>query len=536
MRLLSVRQMNDLEKQADIAGLSYERMMANAGKGLAVFIHDRFYGEGGKTITGLVGSGNNGGDTLIALTHLSRLGWATRGYLIKERALGDGLVQGYLKTGGSMVSFSEDQDFKKLQLWTCKTDFLLDGILGTGTTLPLRGEALEVLTFLSQHKHSAKVIAVDCPSGVDCDGGEASEVSLKADLTICMAAAKIGLINFPAFNFVGEISAIDIGLPDNLAGWKDVRGEVVSSEQVFSWLPERPLDGHKGTFGTCMVIAGSEPYCGAVILSSEAAYRVGAGLVQAVIPENIYTAVAGQVPEAIWLKLPEDDGAIRSDAIALVKNHLTRKSVLLVGPGWGIGSNTGKFLENLLDLEMNKKNVYDKKLLKNHKNEVSEGFPAMVIDADAIKLLAAIPDWIKKIPPGSVLTPHPGEMSVLTGKSVDAIQSERIGNAVHYAREWGQTVVLKGACTLIANADGDYTVIPLATSALSTAGTGDILAGMIAGLMAQGMKSYQAAIASAWLHAQAGYLAAERLGSERCVLARDILKSLCDVLNKKTGH
>ena len=190
---------------------------------------------------------------------------------------------------------------------------LLDGILGTGITLPLRGEIPEVLSIVSSQKKKPFIVAVDCPSGVDCDSGEAAKECLKADLTVCMAAVKQGLLKYPAHRFVGELAVVDIGLPRSLPAWNDVKGEVMAASKAAALLPPRPEDAHKGTFGTCMVAAGSVNYCGAALLAAEAAYRVGAGLVRVAIPGAIYDTIAGRLPEATWLVLPYTDGVINAD-------------------------------------------------------------------------------------------------------------------------------------------------------------------------------------------------------------------------------
>jgi NAD(P)H-hydrate epimerase len=532
MRLVSVTQMIELEKQAVQTGLSYDQMMANAGKGLADWVHQHYSTSGKRCVTGLVGPGNNGGDTLIALTHLSKLGWNARAYLVKAREPQAEIMLDFDQSGGSAVAFSADINFSQLKDWLRDTDILLDGILGTGIKLPLRGEAKEVLLFINDTKTPAVTIAVDCPSGVDCDSGEASNVCIRADHTICMAAVKQGLLQFPAFQYTGELHVVDIGLPEDLPGWEEIRGEVITAERVNSFLPERPLDGHKGTFGTCLVIAGSVPYCGAVILTCEAAYRTGAGLVLAAVTQSVYNVVAGHVPETTWLILPDADGGISKDSAPVVIDYLKQKSVIVLGPGWGTGESVGQFFRDLLSQPKGKHFQHDSDERVGKHRSYS---PPLVIDADALKLLVGFPDWSDKIPSGSVLTPHPGEMSVLTGETVEFIQENRLNMAVQYAREWGHSVVLKGACTVVADPGGDFAAIPLATPALATAGTGDVLAGMIGGLMAQGVRGYHSACAAAWLHARAGILAAESFGSDRGVMARDVLDNLRFVFNKKTG-
>jgi NAD(P)H-hydrate epimerase len=539
MRLVSVAQMKELERQAYAGGLSYDRMIARAGKGLAELIHTRFWAKEYRSVLGLVGSGNNGGDTLVALTFLIREGWSVKAYIIKEREKDDPLISAYLAAGGELADFSGDASLKVLKNWLNTSDIILDGILGTGISLPLRGSIPKVLAAVASNKKHPFIVAVDCPSGIDCDSGEAAKECLKADLTVCMAAVKQGLLKYPAHRLVGELAVVDIGLPMSLQTWKDVKGEVMTAHKAAALLPPRPEDAHKGTFGTCMIAAGSVNYCGAPLLASEAAYRVGAGLVRTAIPGAIYDAIAGCLPETTWLVLPYTDGVINADGAGVLWRNLDRVSALLIGPGLGLESHTQDFISYLL--EKNDSPNSSRRALgfsgekRNEKTASPAELPPLVIDADGLRLLARVKDWPHKLGKPAVLTPHPGEMAALTGLPVEEIQKNRVKIAVEYARKWGHVVVLKGALTVTADPSGKYMVNPVATSALATAGTGDVLAGMIAGLIAQGFAGYSAAITGAWLHAQAGIQAAELLGSAAAVTARDVLVAIPAALKTTTG-
>jgi NAD(P)H-hydrate epimerase len=277
-------------------------------------------------------------------------------------------------------------------------------------------------------------------------------------------------------------------------------------------LPRRPLDAHKGTFGTALIVAGSANYTGAAWLAGQAAYRVGAGLVTLAVPTPLHAALAGQFPEATWVLLPHSDGFIAAQASATLQPHLERATALLVGPGFGLEETTKEFLERLL-------------------GDKETGVPPMVVDADALKLLRRLPDWNKRLPAPAVLTPHPGEMAVLTGLSKEAIRADRLGLACHYSQEWGHVVVLKGAFTVIAAPDGATAIIPVANPALVRAGTGDVLAGLIAGLRAQGVGAFKAAVAGAWIHAYAGLQAVEEVGNPASVLAGDVLRATIAVIS-----
>jgi hydroxyethylthiazole kinase-like uncharacterized protein yjeF len=539
MRLVSVAQMKDLENQANAGGLSFDCMIASAGKGLADIVHNRYWSKGLQSVLGLIGSGNNGGDTLVALAHLKHKGWSVKAYIVKERGKKDPLIASYLASDGELFDFSDDLSFRQLKNWVKNSDVILDGILGTGFSLPLRGTIPAVLTAVTSVKSNPVIVAVDCPSGVDCDSGETAKECLEADLTVCMAAVKHGLLKYPAYQLVGELGVLDIGLPKSLSAWKEIKGEIMTSQKAAGLLPRRPGDAHKGIFGACMVVAGSINYCGAVLLAAEGSYRVGAGLVRAAIPGAIFDTIAGRLPEATWLMLPSTDGVINGDAAGVLRRNLDNISSILVGPGLGLEDPTQDFVSFLLDkpdlAESSRRVIGFTGAKRGEKISLKAELPPLVIDADGLRLLAKIKNWHGKLGEHVVLTPHPGEMSALTGLSVAEIQKNRIEVAVEYARKWGTVVVLKGALTVSADSSGKYTVNPVATSALATAGTGDVLAGMITGLIAQGMTAYSAAVTGVWLHSQAGILAAKRLGCTAAVIASDVLAAIPEALKTTTG-
>jgi len=220
--------------------------------------------------------------------------------------------------------------------------------------------------------------------------------------------------------------------------------------------------------------------------------------------------LAGHLPEVTWIPLAEENGFIAGKAASALSQQLNRATAMLLGPGFGLEQTTKDFLVNLFEA----------------------GLPPLVVDADGLKLMAQIPGWHKKLPELTVLTPHPGEMSVLTGLATATIQKDREEIAAKYAREWGQVVVLKGAFTVIAAPDGRIAVLPIASAVLARAGTGDVLAGIIVGLLAQGMEAFEAAAAGAWIHAQAGLTALEEVGSSASVLAGDVLDCINDVMSE----
>jgi NAD(P)H-hydrate epimerase len=512
-------------------------MMENAGRGLADVILELFVNDGeGLEALGIVGPGNNGGDTLVALEHLAHNGWTTYAYLVKRKA--DEYVERFEAAGGKIFYAEKDKKYESLKTFIETSDLLLDGVLGTGIKLPLKAPIPDLLMavndVLDALDEPPYVIAVDCPSGVDSETGEAADECLPADITVTMAAVKQGLLKLPAYELLGDLIMVGIGLPDDLPALESVKAEVADEMLVSGLLPERPLEAHKGTFGTALIAAGSASYTGAAILSGKAAYRVGAGLVTMAIPSMLHSTLAGGFPEATWSLLPHEHGFIAREAAKKLAKNFERATALLVGPGFGMEDTTRDFLSDLLTGEVTPNKTSGRiGFIQDPESAPAKEethLPSMVIDADGLKLLVEIENWHAKLPAPTVLTPHPGEMAVLTGLSTDEIQGNRMGVATKYAKEWGHVVVLKGAFTVIASPDGTATVIPVASPALARAGTGDVLAGLIVGLRAQGLEAYEAAIAGAWIHAQAGLVAAEAYGSTASVLAGDVLEAVPDVM------
>ncbi len=528
MKYVSVAEMISIEREANTLGLSYDLMMENAGRGLAETIAEQYDQMKGNLILGLVGSGNNGGDTLVAQTYLASWGWKVVAYIIRDRDPHDPLVARMREAGGEIIHINQDSEFQELNKRLLKAGLLLDGILGTGIKLPLRGAVVQVLRFVNEVLASLAnppvIVAVDCPSGIDCDTGEAAPECLAAGMTVTMAAYKQGLLRFPAYKYAGEIVLVGIGLTHANKSWIAIKREVATQSQVANLLPPRPPDAHKGTFGTALIIAGSLNYTGAVLLAGEAAYRSGAGLVTLGVSAPLHSILAGELPEATWMLLPHEHGAIAEAAVDTIISNIGRTSAILFGPGFGLDPVTQRFVSKMLN-EFNT-------MKESGRDSAAVPRPSFTVDADGLKLMSQVPSWADMLPAPAVLTPHPGEMAVLTGLGLTEIQSNRVEIAEAYAKEWGHIVVLKGAFTVIAAPDGRTTVIPVASAALARAGTGDVLAGLIVGLRAQGMDAYSASIAGAWLHAQGGIKAQETLGNSACVLAGDVLHGAVRVLSQ----
>ncbi len=383
---------------------------------------------------------------------------------------------------------------------------VIDALLGTGRSRPIEGALAEILRRLgeaSKRPRPPKVIAVDLPTGVDADSGTADGLAVRAEMTVTFGLAKVGLYTLPGSEYAGRVQVVDIGLPVNAE--RDLPVELLSTGWVRERLPARPKSANKGTFGKVLVVGGSTRYVGAPRLSAEACYRVGAGLVMIACTEHVQSMLAPSLAEAVWLPLGQDDGAIAGSAARAVVERATSSDVLLIGPGLGQSAGAGELIFECLS--------------------VGATHGDAVVDADGLNALASDDAWSERIRRDCVLTPHPGEMARLLNTSVEAVQNDRLNIAVKAAAEWRQIVVLKGAHTIVAAPDGRAAVSPYANPLLASAGTGDVLAGAIAGLLAQGMAPFEAAACGVYLHGFAAEELAEEMG-DRGLLASDLLAML----------
>ncbi len=528
MKIVTIDEMRRLEAEADAAGVSYAMMMEHAGKAVADAILARVDSKTASVVV-LVGPGNNGGDGLVAARHLADAGATVKVYCLKPPDESDSKVIELRNRSIFLVDAENDtlRESRVLKHSLGGATVVVDALFGTGARLPLRDKAAQTLRHvaarLGDGQRRPYVVAVDCPSGTNCDTGEVDGNTIKADLTVTFGAAKIGQYKFPAADYVGELIVADIGWA-NLPGLKAIPLELADAARAKAALPERRRDAHKYTFGKALVVAGSKNFVGAAYLAGAAAYRAGTGLVTMAIPESIQPMLAAQLPEATWLPLPDSAGAIAESAAELVRGQLNKADALILGPGFGMAEPTLNFLRALLA---------DFRSLAKHPPEGAErsgrDFGSLV-DADGLRLLAQIENWPDLLPKPAVLTPHPGEMAALTGLSKEEIQSDRLGVARKFAAQWGHVVLLKGAFTVVAAPDGKAAIEPFATPALAKAGSGDVLSGLIGGLLAQGVPPFEAAVAGAFIHGRAAEIATEMFGTTVSIVASDLLKAIAKAI------
>ena len=507
MKIVTADEMRRIEDRSEEMGVSKDALMERAGLESARYIRRRFSPLFGVPILVLVGPGNNGGDGLVVARHMHRWGAGVSVYICRDRRAPDPKLDIVNGLGIPVISASGDDGLLQLRGLLGTAHVVVDAVLGIGRIRPLEGTVWDILLMLAEAKAARpdmETVAIDVPSGMDADSGGADPACPAVDITLSMGYPKVGHYAYTAASRIGRLDTVEIGLPDGVDS--DVPLSLMTGANIRPMLPVRPSDAHKGSFGRTMVVAGSLNYIGAAYLAGSAATRVGSGLVTIALPLSIQMAVAGRATEPTYLPLEESSpGVALPSSAGDVLDALGDYSSLLLGCGMGQAADMQGFIEGVL---------------------LSDGqLPPTVVDADGLNTLARTERWWKRFSDTAILTPHPGEMARLTGMSTGQVQADRIGVAVESAARWNKIVVLKGAHTVIAYPDGRAMVSPFANPGLATAGTGDVLAGSIAGLLSQGVSLEDAAALGVYLHGLAGECVRSRMGDTGMV-ASDLLPEL----------
>lgn len=514
LKVVTSRQMRLIEERARRAGTSTDTLMERAGEEVAVRVDSLLSAEGLPDDTGvvavLVGPGSNGGDGLVAARRLCSRGWRVEAYMCIPRRTPDPKLDAAVREGVKVIGADEDRDMTRLRALLGVAGVVVDAVLGTGRSRPIEGGLETKLRFLAEaraKRPEMRLVAVDVPTGLDADSGEADPACAAADLTVSLGFHKVGLLTPSGADVAGEVTVADIGLGEDLAS--DVVVELMTDAWAGRHLPGRPLASHKGTFGRALVVAGSRNYVGAAHLAAMGAYRAGAGLVTLAVPESLCEPLSAAAPEPTYLPLPEEaPGIVSPDATPILLQAVTEYDALLIGCGLGTSTEARRLVEAVL---------YS-----------ARDLPTTVVDADGINILSLTRSddmpWWKLFGGPAILTPHPGEMGRLREDS----PTEPVGR-VDLAREsadsWDKVIVLKGAHTVVASPGGGVMVSPFANPGLATAGTGDVLAGVIAGLLAQGLPLAHAASVGVYLHGAAGEILRRELGDSGMV-ASDLLSKV----------
>ena len=506
MKLVTVNDMRELEKTAfDEYKVPSLVMMENAAQGFCEELKTAFGDLKGKKVNVFCGSGNNGGDGFAIARLLSVRGAVSKVFVgfDLDKLKGDARTNYELAvTFGIPIS-----EFSGL---IDKCDIAVDALYGTGFHGEIIDEEAEMVHYMNNS--GAFVAAVDMPSGAMADNGEVSKSCVKADLTVTFGAAKIGQFLYPAKKYVGKLVVSPISIPDELI--KAHKSSFYTLDKtVFSLMPERAEEAHKGSFGKVLVFAGSKGMCGAAVMASEATLKSGAGMATLATPKCVSDIAASKLTEVMTIALPVEADSISKSAVTMLSEKLKEQDILLMGPGLSGGENVKSVVMEL----------------------TAQSKKPMIIDADALNALKGNINILKKKKAPAVLTPHVVEFSRISGHSVEEIRNNRITVARNFAKEFDVTLVLKGADTLVCCPDGRVFINTISNSGMATAGSGDVLAGIIAGIAAQGANLCDAACLGVHLHTIAGVLAAEKMG-EYGMTAVDILNEVPFALKKSLAE
>jgi NAD(P)H-hydrate epimerase len=485
-------------------------LMENAGIRTVEAIEDILGNTHNKRVIVLAGKGNNGGDGLVVARHLLNSGAIVDTFLMAEvqEMTADSLnnYQVLCKMTEQIFPLRQENDLDKLMVSLLSCDIIVDAMYGIGFAGRLNDFDARIAKMVNWTK--AVVVAVDIPSGVEADTGKVYGEAIMASHTVTFALPKIGLVLEPGKDYAGTLSVADISIPRHLLEDSGLPNNLINDKMVRPLIKTREAESHKGTYGHALFIGGSLGLTGAISMASYAALRSGAGLVTAALPESLLTKVESGLLEVMTAPLPETQClSIALEALPAIENLLGTASVCAIGPGMSTYPEANAILRFVLE---------------------RAGIP-VVIDADGLNALQGDSSILcdRQIP--VVLTPHPGEMARLTGKSIAEIQANRIETACNYARQWGVTLVLKGNKTVIASSTGEIYININGNPGMATAGSGDVLCGIISGLIAQGLKPQDAAVAGVYLHGRIGDYVAEIIG-QRGMIAGDLIDYIPAVL------
>jgi len=492
-KIVSVAEMRALEAAAFAAGTSEAELQERAGRAVADEVLKLVHA--GQRVVVLVGHGNNGRDGAIAALALSANRVGVDLLLAPRHAVTEGELQRLRSLGASFGPWDD------MEQCLASASVAIDAIAGIGTHGALREPLESMVRLLNAHRSRLQVVALDVPSGIDTDSGNVEGEAVWADRTVTLGAVKQGLLRFPAAERVGRLVVRDIGIPSVASA--GLPYHVLSPDDVA--LPARPIGGHKYSFGRVLLVAGSEHFIGAAALAAGGALRSGAGLVTVATTAIVRQTLATRLPEATYTPRDLDIEADPVAAVHSLQPQLDSHAVVVLGPGLGRSTAITTFIAELLSMR--------------------RPDTSLVVDADGLYALSEIDDWPAKLGPNAVLTPHRGELRRLA-PSVDEPPWVEAGRL---ARAWGCVLIAKGPFTSVAQPDGRVDVWPHANPALATGGTGDVLAGLCGGLLAQGSAPAEAAQLAVVVHALAAKQIGERRGW-RTLLASDLCEEIPAVL------
>ncbi len=504
MRVVTASEMREIDRRAiEECGIPSLDLMERAGAGAAHVIASLGIQRDDRVVV-VCGKGNNGGDGFVAARYLTDWGANAQCWVIGERdELSADALRNLIQAEDSGVPvrpFRIDESEPELAAELAEAAWAVDALLGTGAKGRLR-DPIRSLTRL-MNDSPARIFALDMPTGMDADSGEVDPDCVKTAMTITFGFPKRGLYAMPARDLCGDITVIDLGYPPESV---DVSTGVLLWQEMRSLLPWRNPRGHKGTFGSVAVIAGSRGMAGAACLAAEAALRSGAGLVKLLVPEAIADVCATKLTEVMVFGVRgSDTGTFSPESLDIVAPFIGEADAVLLGPGLGVGP-AHEFAAALIP-----------RIAK-----------PLVIDADGLNALAgADSDAFRRLRESpALLTPHPGELSRLTDRSTAVIAEDAVAAARDAARNFGCEILLKGSPSVVASPDGSTDLCSLGNDGMATAGSGDVLAGLLAGLLAQKLDLSPAARVGVMVHSRAGDICRSEIG-KRGMLAGDLLRCL----------
>jgi NAD(P)H-hydrate epimerase len=512
MKVATAEQMQELDRKCiEVYRIPGIVLMENAGRGATEVITNAFPDIQKKKIAIIAGKGNNGGDGLVIARNLLNQGISVKVFLLTDpkslRGDAEANFNIFHHMKGEVIPVPSSKDYQKIKRGLENFDLLIDGIFGTGLDAEVRGYYREVIDHLNTL--GKPIIAVDIPSGLDANTGKPLGTAIRASLTITFGLPKVGHLISPGVDYVGSLKVIDIGIPKRLVEEEKIQTHLLEYEEIRRWLSiRRRPDTHKGDYGHLLVIAGSVGKTGAATMASEAALRMGAGLVTLAVPKSLNSIMEVKLTEVMTEPLPETAKQTLSlRAFNAILRLCENKKAVILGPGIGTYKETQSLVLKLiktLDLPI-------------------------ILDADGLTSLAAQPKTLLATKRPLILTPHPGEMARLIQSTTQEVQEDRIGVSRNFSQSHRVYLTLKGHRTLIATPKGEVFINPTGNPGMASGGTGDVLTGMIGGLICQGFEILPSLQISVYLHGLAGDVIAQELG-EKSLVATDIIKKIPSLL------
>ena len=512
MYLVTAKEMRDMDNETiESFGLPGMVLMENAGLGTVRFLVSMFPDILKKKVAIFSGRGNNGGDGFVIARYLNSMKVETCVYLLSKKDIvkGDAALNLKLlsKTEVPIIEITDEKSFQLYEKKIAESDILIDAILGTGLNSDVKGLFKEVINYINTLKKP--VLAVDIPSGLNCDSGDICGVAVKADCTATFAFAKLAHMLYPGIDYTGKLDIINIGIPSYIVEKSLPQHRLLTSSYIASFFTKRAFDVHKGSTGHLLVIAGSRGKSGAAAMTAQAAIKSGSGLVSVAVPSSINSIMECLLIEAMTLPLNDtSEGMFLCPSTETLKNLFIGKKCIAIGPGIGRQAETIAFVHKV----------------------IKESCVPIVIDADGLNCIGKDNQIFAKSKVPIVLTPHPGEMSTLTGLSIDTIQKNRIFNARQFAEKFGVYLVLKGAKTIIAHPDGKIFINPTGNTGMASGGMGDVLTGIIASLITQGMPVEKAVQAGVFIHGMTADMFYDKTAFG--FTASDVIQGLPQIINK----